>query len=290
MLWEGIGYVQRRQGKFEQALTSIMKADELNPRTSVLARQVGSTFMLLRKYKEAERYYDRAISLAPDLPLAYGYKARIYVLAEGSTEKARVVLKDALQNIKQIENASIATSLVDIDIYEANYQKALDRLSLTSQDIDNQDYIDDQFNFIPNSLRFAEIYRYKDENELVKEYYEDSRSILETKIQERYEDARFHSALGIAYAGLGRKEDAIREGERGVELLPISKDAWRGPYRVEDLARIYVMVGEHDKAIDQLEDLLSIPGPLSIPLLQLDPAWDPLHDHPRFKKLLESDK
>ena len=64
----------------------------------------------------------------------------------------------------------------------------------------------------------------------------------------------------------------------------------RGPYRVEDLARIYVMVGEHDEAIDQLEYLLSIPGPLSIPLLQLDPAWDPLCDHPRFKKLVESGK
>jgi hypothetical protein len=64
----------------------------------------------------------------------------------------------------------------------------------------------------------------------------------------------------------------------------------RGPYQVEDLARIYVMVGEHYKAIDQLEDLLSIPGPLSIPLLKLDPAWDPLHNYLRFKKLIESAK
>jgi len=60
----------------------------------------------------------------------------------------------------------------------------------------------------------------------------------------------------------------------------------RGPYRVEDLAHIYVMVGEYDKAIDRLEDLLSIPGPLSIPLLRLDPAWDPLRNHPRFQDLL----
>ncbi|UCG58909.1 MAG: hypothetical protein JSU70_05225 [Phycisphaerales bacterium] len=66
----------------------------------------------------------------------------------------------------------------------------------------------------------------------------------------------------------------------------MSKDAMRGPYRVEDLARICVMVGEHDAAIDQLEFLLSIPGPLWIPLLRLDPAWDPLRNHPRFKKLV----
>ena len=70
-----------------------------------------------------------------------------------------------------------------------------------------------------------------------------------------------------------------------VELLPVSKEAMRGPYRVEDLARIYVMVGEYDAAIDQLEYLLSIPGPLSIPLLQLDPIWHPLRNHPHFQKL-----
>ena len=77
--------------------------------------------------------------------------------------------------------------------------------------------------------------------------------MLETRIQEHPDDDRFRSALGIAYAGLGRKEDAIREGKLGVELLPMSKEAWRGAYREEDLARIYTMVGEHDAAIDRLE-------------------------------------
>ncbi len=73
----------------------------------------------------------------------------------------------------------------------------------------------------------------------------------------------------------------------GVELLPMSKEAWRGAYRVEDLARIYVMTGEYDAAIDQLEFLLSRPGDLSISLLQLDPQWKPLWDHPRFQELVE---
>ena len=114
--------------------------------------------------------------------------------------------------------------------------------------------------------------------------------MLESKITERPEDARFHSSLGIAYAGLGRKEDAILEGKLAVELLPVSKEALIGPSRVEDLARIYVMVGEFDAAIDQLEFLLSIPGKMSIPLLRLDPTWDPLRDHPLFKKPIETEK
>jgi hypothetical protein len=75
-----------------------------------------------------------------------------------------------------------------------------------------------------------------------------------------------------------------------VELLPVSKDAMTGPFRVEDLARIYVMVGEFDAAIDQIEFLLSVPGEISIPLLRLDPAWNPLRNHSRFKKLVESGK
>jgi hypothetical protein len=81
-----------------------------------------------------------------------------------------------------------------------------------------------------------------------------------------------------------------REGKLGMELLPVKKEAWGSLYRVQALAKIYVMVGEFDAAIDQLEYLISIPSRLSIPLLQLDPAWNPLHNHPRFKKLIESDK
>jgi hypothetical protein len=75
-----------------------------------------------------------------------------------------------------------------------------------------------------------------------------------------------------------------------VELLPVTKEAWKGHYRIEDLARVYVMVGEYDLATEQLEYLLSIPGELSIPLLQLDPAWNPLRDHPHFKKFIETHK
>jgi len=281
-----IGYVQRRQGKFEQALANFKKASELNPLSPISAWDVGTTFMYLRKYPEAERYYDRAISLAPDLSFAYYCKAWLYLCSEGGTEKARAVLEEALQSIKSAETPRIFNLLVNIDMFDGNYQEALDRLSLKSQDIDNQDYIDDLEYFIPNALLYARIYGYMNKKELEKANYESARNILESKIQQRPEHARFYSALGFAYAGLGRKEDAVREGKLAVEMLPVSKDAMRGPYRVEDLACIYVMVGEYDDAIDTIEYLLSRPGLLSIPLLRLDPAWDPLRDDPRFKDLL----
>ena len=277
---EGIGFVQRRQGKFEQGLANIKKAYELDPLSRVLAIELGATFSRLRKYPEAERYYNRTISLSPDWPRGYAWKAQLYLRWEGSIEKARAVLAEALQNIKSAEDPDIVSSVVILDVFDENYQGALDRLSLKPEDIDNQGY------FIPNALQHAQIYGYMNKNELAKKYYDEARSILKKKIQQDSEDARFHSSLGIAYAGLGRKEDAIREGKLAVELLPVSKEAMTGMRQLEVLAYIYVMVGEHDAAIDQLEFLLSIPGSLSIPLLRLDPAWAPLRENPRFQDLL----
>ncbi len=100
-------------------------------------------------------------------------------------------------------------------------------------------------------------------------------------------DHRIRRALGIAYAGLGRKEDAIREGRRAVELCPVSKDALQGPGVVWNLAVIYTMVGEYDAALEEIEYLFSVPSYMSVPWLRLDPSWDPLRDHPRFEALLE---
>ena len=96
------------------------------------------------------------------------------------------------------------------------------------------------------------------------------------------------SRLGIAYAGLGRKVEAIEKGIQVVQLLPLSKDAYSGPSRIEILAQIYTDVGEFDKAIDQLELLLSIPSLISKHILMLEPRWDPLRKHPRFKSLVEN--
>ncbi len=278
-----IGFVQRRQGKFEQALENLKRAAELDPRSKGSLAEAADILTRTREYKEAEQYYERAISLAPDWPMPYPWKAQLYLLWEGSTEKARAVLQKGLQNINS-PSLQFYDFLIKLDIYDGHYQKALDLLSLKSQDIDRLRY------FIPGAMRYARIYMYMHKKELAKKYFDDARDILESKIEESPENERFHSSLGIAYAGLGRKQEAIREGQLGIELLPMAKDAWGGPFRVEDLARIYVMVGEFDAAIDQLEFLLSKPGELSIPLLRLDPAWNPLREHPRFKKLIESAK
>lgn len=116
--------------------------------------------------------------------------------------------------------------------------------------------------------------------------YDAARSLLEKKVQDTPDDPRYRSALGMALAGLGRKQEAIEAGQAGVELMPVTREAWRGAYRLEDLARIYAAVGEHDAAIDELEHLMSIPFDLGVAALKLDPAWVPLRSHPRFQELI----
>jgi tetratricopeptide (TPR) repeat protein len=217
--------------------------------------------------------------------MPYEDKAWLYVLAEGSTEKARAVLNEALQNIGAKDEDLILFRWVLLEVFDGNYQKALDRLSRGSSEA-----FERQWYFVPKALLSGQIYGLMGNQQAEQAAYDSARNILDSKTQELPEDARFHSSLGIAYAGLGRKQDAIREGKLAVELLPVTKEAWKGLYRVEDLAKIYVMVGEYDLAIEQLKYLLSIPGELSIPLLRLDPVWAPLRDHPRFKKLLEGGK
>lgn len=275
-----IGAIQRRQGKFEKALSNLKKASELNFYSDAL--EVGTTLVLMRKYAEADKLYARYISLTPDLPMAYDHRARLYLLWKGDTKTARKVLEEALLNVTSKEEepdpAPRDVLFFNIDCLEGHYDEALDRLPLKSGNV-NDINADD-------ALRYAIVYGFMNKKELEREYCEHARDILVRRIHEDPNNPWLHISLGIAYAGLGRKADAIGEGETAVELLPVSTDALRGPRLVEDLARIYVMVGEHDAAIDRIEDLLDRPSEMSVQILRLDPTWKPLRNHPRFKKLV----
>ncbi len=110
--------------------------------------------------------------------------------------------------------------------------------------------------------------------------------LLEAEVRAVPEDGRYHSSLGVAFAGLGRREEALREGRRGVELLPLSRDALYGISHIIDLAHIYTLLGEPEKAVVELESLLSRPGWISVPWLKMDPRWNSLCGNPRFKALL----
>ena len=134
----------------------------------------------------------------------------------------------------------------------------------------------------------AQAYALKGNATNVRIHAEEARMALEDQLRTVPNDEGpfLHASLGLALAYLGRKEEAIREGERGVALMPVNKDAFVGPYLQHQLARIYMLVDEPAKALDQLEPLLKIPYHLSPRWLKIDPNFDPLRKNPRFQKLV----
>ena len=280
----GIGSVQRRQGRMDLAAQNMERALQIDPRSSENVYNLAQTYTLLRNYPKAERLIDRTIFLTPDVINRYVYKAAIYLIWDANTAKAAAALDAAAAVMGGETNRSVLVMRSRIDVIEGKYDKALATILSSSSPTDEND--EDQFQFVPKEQTLAEIYGLLKQKGLEQAYYDSSRVMLEELLRDHPEDPRYHSALGIALAGLGQTERAVAEGKRGIEIMPMTKEAWRGSYRVRDLAHIYAMLGRYDAAVDLLEVLLSSPTEISVAVLITQPAWRPLRNHPRFLKLI----
>ncbi len=283
-VYYGMATVYRRQGLMTESIDAFQKAIQGNPRVADLVRQLGETQTLARQYREADATYDRSLSLAPDIQTVYAEKATNLVLWKGDLPAALEVIKRGRQLGSVVEDKGI-----DIEEYIMNMMRGnLDEAERVVNGIPASG-ITNQFTYSPKSLLLATIWTLRGSTAKARSYFDEARTQLEREVKLRPEDERIHSALGIAYAGLGLKADGIREGERGVDLLPVEKEAWRGTFRLTDLARIFAMTGDQDKAIDLLQRLLSIPSELSATYIRLDPRWNSLHGNPRFEKLVKQE-
>jgi len=277
-----LGYIQRRQGRWEQCLETLERAFRINPRDTQIAYELGGAYISMRRYEEAEGWFNRALAIYPDhLPAQLG-KIGISVLSEGNTKKALAALEKVPRH--QLRDYMWFT----LNMLERNYPAVLDWIASLSYDT-----YEDQHFYFQKDLAYASVYYAMNDLQLMKTHAESVRMVLEKAVVERAEDPRFHAALGLAYAYLDRKEEAIQEGRLAEKLHPVSRDAAQGPIYLLNLAKIYTVIGEHKEAIDQLKYLLSIPHAeylwqlISIPQLRLDPQWDSLREHPRFEALLE---
>ena len=132
------------------------------------------------------------------------------------------------------------------------------------------------------------IYHYAGDEAKAHAAFERARVVTEQLVRESPEDAPFHTMLGEILAALGQKDAAIAEGKRAMELLPESQDAYDGPQITLALASIYACTAENDKALQLLDHLLQTPNGITVPILKLDPVWDPLRKDPRFQALIDN--
>jgi serine/threonine-protein kinase len=273
-----LGYIQRRQGKWEESLENLEKAFKLNPRVDDTPFQIGLSYRFLRRYQEAEAWFNRALSINPDNNSVKLAIAGLSLLARGNTKEAR----NLLEGLSHLRGAK--SMLVNLAWFDRNYLEVLDLIESFPYD----SFYDPKFIYLKD-LALASVYRATKDWSLMKTHAESALIMLEKLVKENPNDPRFHGSLGVVYAYLDRKEEAIREGKRAVSLAPVSKDAVGGHGFVYNLAQIYTLVGQYEDAISQFEYLLSIPAGdiISVPTLRLDPDWDPFRENPRFRRLVE---
>ena len=271
----GIAIAEGQLGRWDQAVEQLRQAARLDPRSVLPRRRLGEMLVRLRRYPEAREVLDRAITLAPTNLAAYEGKVMSY-LGEGNLEDARRVLREATASISPAELVAYIATYEDLVWVLDDEQRSL-LLRLTPSAFD-----DDRAAW---ALCLAEAYALKGDAANVQKYAELARVAFEEELRGTPDNSQLPSLLGVALAYLGRKDEAIREGLKGVERAPIEKQADTGAYNRMQLARIYTLVGEQEKAIDLLEELFQRPGNNSPAWMAINPFFTSLRQNPRFQQL-----
>jgi eukaryotic-like serine/threonine-protein kinase len=280
VLWI-IGNVQRLQGRWREAITTLNRAAELDPRSQVYALDLATSYMVLRDYRRTEQHLDRALVLAPDWAPAVLLKSLLYYLRDGDMVAAQRVVADARTRahvtVTDLLRHVIRRHPQYIMVLGGDIRDSLDALSSRSGVAD------------PVELFLAQAYSIEKRGDTARArtVYDSARVLLEPRVKAAPREPDFHSLLGIAYAGVGRRADAIREGDLALSLQPLSKDAVRGMFTLLARIRIALINGERDIAVQHTRTVLEQPSSLSKRIARLDPFFDPLRADPRFTALIQ---
>jgi TolB-like protein len=272
-----IGNVERRSGKWVESLEPLGRAFQLDPRSQVYALDISTTLLVLRRYDDAMRYADRALELAPDWVAAVLQKSLLY-WEKGDSLASRRVVREARGRISVLEilKYSIRRHPQHIVVLGGDIRDSLEALPSTPRVVD------------PAELYLAKAYSFekRGDSARARAHFDSARVVLEPRAKAAPGEADFHSMLGVAYAGMGRRDDAIREGELAMEILPLSKEAGMGVFPLTSRIRIALLNGEHEVALRHLATLLAIPSVLSKALVKADPFFEQLRSDPRFAELV----
>jgi serine/threonine protein kinase/tetratricopeptide (TPR) repeat protein len=280
------GLIQRRQGHWEESTQNLERAVELNPRDiDTLVLGVAANYWFCRRYAEAKPWAARVLAFEPNNSFTKVWLAGVDLDWKADTQPLHQTI-DSIRATNPAAIPSIAADWVICALAERDAAAAKDALIVFGQE---------PIHFIDNvrfNRPFAEgvIARMTKDDEKARSAFTAARAEQEKIVQAQPNYGPALCVLGLIDAGLGRKEEALREGRRAVELLPVEKDSMNGTNMVKYLAMIAAWVGDKDLACEQLANVIRRPSSLSYGQLKLMPFWDPLRGDPRFEKLVKESK
>jgi TolB-like protein/Tfp pilus assembly protein PilF len=276
------GYINRRRNHFSDAERDFATAFALDPRNPNAYNLLADTYVLQRRFPEAVHVYDNVLAAGEQVPIVRVRRASCMLWGSGDSGP----LRDILAKFPDMEFAGAQTpARAWMAMLDGNYAEA-ERVLAASPRQDFQD-IDLSFYF-PKSWYQAMIARAKGDSARATAAFRECREILTQRLIVKPEHARTIAVLAQVDAGLGEKELAVGEAQHAIDLMPISKDIYDGALVLEGLAQVYTWSGEHDRAIELVQKLVTIPSYINYGRLKLHPLWSPLRGDPRFERIVNS--
>ena len=283
-LFELEGFIDRRQGRWSEAVRNAKRAGELDPRNVYMQLTLAIDYWLLRGYDLQYDALTRVLALDPGDFIAPIDRAHVEFYRRADTRPWRAQIEKVLaEDPARAEDDRIKQDRFRLAIYEHDPVTA-DRIVAT---LPEENSLDDDFEFSRDFWQGV-IAGMQGEATVANAAFTAARTNQEKVVSAQPDNGRALAALGIIDAGLGRKEEALREGRRAIELTPIAKNSLHGVVVLTDFAMICAWTGEQDTALEQLESLAKTPGGPSYGELRLSPIWDPLRGDPRFEKIVAS--
>jgi TolB-like protein/class 3 adenylate cyclase/Flp pilus assembly protein TadD len=273
--------VERRRGRWEDAIRHSQEALALDPRNSPFISELATTYLILHRYEEAATTLDNAFALEPRHFGMALIRAIVDFDWKADLTRWRAVVSGQA-GPPAAPNDLISARLI-LALAERNYraaQAAIDTPGLAE--------LDDNGFFQPREWLEGIVARGVGDSARAEAAFTAARQRVAAALQQNPADARTLMVLGQIDAALGRKEDAVREGKQAVALLPTSRDLINGGLMLRRLARIYAQTGDTDRAINFIQDAINIPNGLSYGILKLEEDWDPLRSDPRFQQTVAS--
>jgi TolB-like protein len=279
-----LGSIQRRLGKWPESNASLEKAASLDPKDSWVLQNLALSYQTLRDFDAANKTIDRGLEVNPDGLGLWEIKSKLAIAEKGDLS----VAERAFQAVKSIpmnneEKLRIAGGRLDVFLLERRYQEALHEAESLS---------DDFLAGIPAALcgkyyllGFARKALHDEAG--ARAAFLKAKDLVEVQLKKSPDSPDLRIQLAKVLAYLGEKDAALTEARRATEILPESKDAFGGPEITAGVAEVCAIVGENARAIELLDGLLGRPSPVTVALLKLSPAWDPLRKDPRFQALID---